>query len=46
LLQPLEGNKQGSRTDAEHALAYLFDADGNPISVHRFERQRFQNEHI
>src|ERR1035438_422729 len=45
-LQPLEGNKQRTSIHAEDAPAYLFDADGNPISVHGFERQRFQNEHV
>src|SRR5271170_3020318 len=45
-LQPLEGNKQGTRVDAEHVPADLFDADGNPVSMHGFQLQRFQDEHI
>src|SRR4029077_8903652 len=45
-LQALEGDEQGAGVDAEYALADLFDADRNPVSVHWFQCQRFQNEHI
>src|SRR6266550_3064825 len=31
---------------AENALAHLFDSHGNPISMYRLQRQRFQDEHI
>ena len=27
-------------------LAHLFEPDCDPISMHGFERQRFQNEHV
>src|SRR6266404_125409 len=45
-LQPLKGDKQRTCVEAENALAHLFEPDGDPISVHGFERQRFQNEHV
>src|SRR3981081_2097813 len=45
-LQPLKGDKQRTRIEAENALAHLFEPDGDPISVHGFERQRFQNKHV
>ena len=45
-LQPLKGDKQRTCIEAENALAHLFEPDGDPISVHGFERQRFQNEHV
>jgi len=43
-LQPLKGDKQRACIETENALAQMFEPDGNPISVHGFERQRFQNE--
>jgi hypothetical protein len=45
-LQPLKGDKQRTRVEAENALTHLFEPDGDPISVHGFERQRLQDEHI
>src|SRR6266404_5442548 len=45
-LQPLKGNKERTCIQAENAFAHLFEPDGDPISVHGFERQRFQNEHV
>jgi hypothetical protein len=45
-LQPLKGDKQRTCIEAENAIAHLFEPDGDPISVHGFERQRFQNEHV
>jgi len=45
-LQPLKGDKQRTCIEAENALAHLFEPDGDPISVHGIERQRFQNEHV
>jgi hypothetical protein len=41
-LQALERHKQRTRIHMEHAVADLFDADGNSISVHGLQRQRFQ----
>jgi hypothetical protein len=45
-LQPLKGDEQRTCIETENALAHLFEPDGNSISVHSFERQRFQNEHV
>ena len=45
-LQPLKGHKQRTCIETENALAHLFEPHGDPISVHGFERQRFQNEHV
>src|SRR6266850_6034905 len=45
-LQPLKGDKQRTCIEAESALVHLFEPHGDPISVHGFERQRFQNEHV
>jgi len=45
-LQSLEGDEEGTRIDAENASTYLFDADRDAVSVDRFGRQRFQNEHV
>ena len=45
-LQPLKGDEQRTCIEAENALAHLFEPDGDPISVHGLERQRFQNEHV
>jgi hypothetical protein len=45
-LQPLKGDKQRTCIEAENALACLFEPDGDSISVHGFERQGFQNEHV
>src|SRR5258705_2265294 len=45
-LQPLKGDEQRTCIEAENAFAHLFEPDCDPISVHGFERQRFQNEHV
>src|SRR5437660_1104970 len=45
-LQPLKSDKQRTCIESENALAHLFEPHGDPISVHGFERQRFQNEHV
>src|SRR5437667_4938186 len=45
-LQPLKGHKQRTCIETENALAHLFEPHGDPVSVHGFERQRFQNEHV
>src|SRR6266576_5458204 len=45
-LQPLKSDKQGTCIDAENAPTDLFDADSNAPSMHRFQHQRFQNEHV
>ncbi len=45
-MQPLKGDKQRTGVEAENAFAHLFEPDRDPISVHGFERQRFQNEHV
>src|ERR1700686_4571993 len=45
-LQPLKGDEQRTCSETVNALAHLFEPDGDSISVHRFERQRFQNEHV
>src|SRR5437016_3533047 len=45
-LQPLKGHKQRTCIETENALAHLFEPHSDPISVHGFERQRFQNEHV
>jgi hypothetical protein len=43
-LQPLKGDKQGACIEAKNAQAHLFEPDCDSISVHGFERKRFQNE--
>ncbi len=40
------GDKQRTCIEAENALAHLSKPDGDPISVHGFERQSFQNKHV
>src|SRR5437667_6163725 len=45
-LQPLKGHKQRTCIESENAFAHLFEPHSDPISVHGFERQRFQNEHV
>jgi hypothetical protein len=45
-LQPLKGDKQQTCIEAENALAHRFEPDRDSLSVHRFERQRLQNEHV
>src|SRR4029077_18308725 len=45
-LQSLKGDKQRTCVEAENALAHLFEPDGDPVAMHGFERQRFQNEHV
>jgi hypothetical protein len=45
-LQALKSHKQRTCIETENALAHLFEPDGDPISMHRFERERFQNKHV
>src|SRR5439155_18033688 len=45
-LQPLKGDKQRTCIEAENALTHLFEPQRDPITMHGFERQRFQNEHV
>ena len=45
-LEPAERRKKGTRIDLEHAFADLFEPHADAVSMHRFERQRLQNEHV
>jgi hypothetical protein len=45
-LQPLNGDKKRACIEAENALAHLFEPDSDPVSVHGFESQHFENEHV
>jgi hypothetical protein len=45
-LQPLKSNEQRTRIDPENALAHLFDAERNPVSVHGFQSYRPEDEHV
>jgi hypothetical protein len=45
-LQPLKSNEQRTRIDPENALAHLFDAERNPVSMHGFQSHRPEDEHV
>src|SRR5215469_1474936 len=45
-LETAERGKEGTGIHLKNAFADLLDAHGNPITVHRFQRQRFQDQHV
>src|SRR5215469_2491614 len=45
-LETAERGKEGTGIHLKNAFADLLDAHGNAITVHRFQRQRLQNQHV
>jgi hypothetical protein len=45
-VQALKADKQRTCVDFEDSFAHLLDSDSDPISMHGFERQSFQDEHV
>ena len=45
-MPPLQSNKELAGVDTECSVAHLLEPDRNSISVHRFESQRFQDQHV
>ena len=40
----MQGRIKLASAHLEHVFGYLLDALSNPPTVHRFQRQRFQNQ--
>src|ERR671918_766909 len=45
-LEPPQGGKQRSRVHLEDASADLLEAHPDPVSVHRLQRERLQDQHV